>query len=435
MLVLRSESHGGLNIVRSLGCLGIPVYNLDPNRWAPAFFSKYCQGGFHSDIEHLPAGQSLRYLSEVGRQIGRRAIIIPTTDCTAKFVEDHASWLHEWFIFPNQRPGLAASLSSKREMYHLAKLHNVPTAASSFPACRDEVLAFAARAVFPVMLKGIDGQRLWEKTGKKMFILNSVRELLEKYDEAEDSQSPNLFLQEYIPGGDDTIWMFNGYFNESSECLAGFTGKKLRQCPVHTGSTSLGVCLRNDKVEEVTRRFMRELGYHGILDIGYRYDARDGIHKVLDVNPRIGSTFRLFVDDNGMDVARALYLDLTGQPVSCGHFIEGRRWMVEDLDLVSSVRYYQEGSLGVREWIASLRGIDETAFLSKDDPKPFFVMCLNRTVDLFRRIWRKISHKFRVRFLFPQVARSPATVAGEWLPSALFRLARWRWFGRRTQVR
>ena len=40
--------------------------------------------------------------------------------------------------------------------------------------------------------------------------------------------------------------------------------------------------------------FMQAIGYHGILDIGYRRDQRDGSYKVLDVNPRIGCTFRLF---------------------------------------------------------------------------------------------------------------------------------------------
>ena len=147
-------------------------------------------------------------------------------------------------------------------------------------------------------------------------------------------------IQEYIPGGDDSIWMFNGYFNAHFECLFAMTGKKIRQSPVHKGVTSLGVCLRNGDVDNLTRRFMKTIGYRGILDIGYKYDARDGKYKVLDVNPRIGSTFRLFVGDNGLDVARAEYLDLTGQRVPSSEIVEGRKWFVEDRDLVSSIRYH-----------------------------------------------------------------------------------------------
>src|SRR5204863_3947033 len=135
----------------------------------------------------------------------------------------------------------------------------------------------------------------------------------------------------------------NGYFDRNSDCVLGFTGQKLRQWPPHQGVTTPGICRHNAGVADTTCRFMKAVGYRGILDIGYRWDARDGLYKVLDVNPRIGATFRLFVAENGMDVARALYLDLTGQPVPGGLAREGRRWLVEDHDLVSSLRYRRDG--------------------------------------------------------------------------------------------
>src|SRR5439155_16899807 len=109
-------------------------------------------------------------------------------------------------------------------------------------------------------------------------------------------------------------------------------GQKLGQYPPYTGMARLAVCLETPEVAEQTKRFMGALGYRGILDIGYRYDARDGQYKLLDVNPRIGATFRLFVTKDGLDVVRALYLDLTGQPVAGGRARNGRKWMVEDYD-------------------------------------------------------------------------------------------------------
>lgn len=388
VVVLRSDSHGGLNIMRSLGRLAVPVYNVDPNPWAPTFRSRYCRGRFVWDIEHRPADESLSYMAEIRRTIGRPCILIPTTDRAANFVADHAGTLAKSFVFPQQAPGLVRSLASKRDMFHLARRHGIPTPDAVFPASREDVLLFLARARFPVMLKGIDGQRLWDRTGKKMFIVQSKEQLLELYDAAEDLHRPNLMLQEYIPGGDETVWMFNGYFNVTSDCLVGFTGKKLRQCPVHTGSTSLGICLRNQVVEETTRRFMRAVGYRGILDIGYRYDARDDLYKVLDVNPRIGATFRLFVGENGIDVARALYLDLTGQEVVARPAAEGRKWVVEDLDLVSSYRYYREGNLSLAGWVRSFRGVEEAAFICADDPLPVAAMMVSRAAELVKRILR-----------------------------------------------
>jgi predicted ATP-grasp superfamily ATP-dependent carboligase len=175
--------------------------------------------------------------------------------------------------------------------------------------------------------------------------VHTSTELVEKYHEMEDLEEPNLMLQEYIPGSDENVWMFNGYFNEHSDCLFGLTGRKVRMWPVHQGVTSLGVCQRNEIVEKSTRDFMTAIGYKGIVDIGYKYDARDGRYKVLDINPRIGATFRLFVGDDGMDVARALYLDMAGRTITTGAVRDGRKWFVEDLDLGFSLLSFMDGSL------------------------------------------------------------------------------------------
>ena len=148
-----------------------------------------------------------------------------------------------------------------------------------------------------------------------------------------------------------------------------------------------------EAIEKTTREFMKAIGYQGILDIGYRYDSRDGLYKLLDVNPRIGCTFRLFVADNGMDVARALYLDLTGQPVAPAAAREGRKWIVEDLDALSSLRYVLDRKLTLKQWITSFRGIQETAFLALDDPLPFLAMCLIRGKQMLKWIGAKLSRR------------------------------------------
>jgi predicted ATP-grasp superfamily ATP-dependent carboligase len=253
-------------------------------------------------------------------------------------------------------------------MYELCKEIDVPTAETLFPKTIAEVEAFLDLVRFPLVLKAIDGDRLMRHAGVRLLIARNRSELLDGFRRLEEPGFPNLMLQEYIPGEDDTIWMFNGYFDRDSECRFGITGRKLRQHPVHTGMTCLGICLPCPPVEENTKRIAKAVGYRGIIDIGYRFDRRDGLYKLLDINPRIGATFRLFVDRNGMDVARAQYLDLTGQPVPPTEPHWGRKWAVEDKDVVSSWKYFREGTLGPVAYAKSLRGVDETAYLAADDP-------------------------------------------------------------------
>jgi D-aspartate ligase len=384
VVVLGANTHGSLGIIRSLGRLGISVHAVCSPPRGPASFSAYCKSAVVWDFAHAKPADTVAYLLELAQWIGRRSILIPTWDELAVFAAEHYDALKAGFIYPPQSALLARSLCDKKEMARLAGQFGVPTPGVVFPRSLEDVLKYIDTARFPVMLKGIDGNKLKERTGKKMAVVYSPRQLREMYIALEDPQEPNLMLQEYIPGGDDSIWMFNGYFNAKSECLAAFTGRKLRQTPVHTGMTSLGICLQNDVVETTTKSFMRALGYQGILDIGYRYDARDGQYKVLDVNPRIGATFRLFVAENGMDVARALYLDMTGQPVPPARAREGRKWFVES-DLKSCLDYYREGSLTVRQWLRSLRGIEEAGYFAWDDVAPFSKMCLTGVRVLFTR--------------------------------------------------
>jgi predicted ATP-grasp superfamily ATP-dependent carboligase len=357
----------------------VPVYGVHADRRSPAARSRFWSRNAFWNLDGARPEDSVAWLLNLAEQVGETPILLPTDDESCLFVADHAPALRQRYRFPDQPDGLARELVSKRTMYELCKKHGVPTAETLFPQSRQDVLEYGREGTFPVMLKGVDTKALRRRTGVSMVVVENASDLLRRYDELESPDAPALMLQEYIPGGPEQVWMFNGYFDAQSRCLFGLTGKKLRQYPAYTGVTSLGICLGNETVATQTRDFMRALGYRGILDIGYKYDVRTGEYKLLDVNPRIGSSFRLFVDSAGLDVARALYLDLTGQAVTGGVPREGRRWIVENFDLLSSLTYWRDGRLTLLNWARSFRGIEEASWLALDDPVPLLAM-LGRSV-------------------------------------------------------
>jgi D-aspartate ligase len=374
-VVVIDPLHVGLGIARSLGRLRIEMHGLHSNRRAPAARSRYWTTSTVWQPDNTPHEVLVERLLSLAETFESPPLLIACDDASCLFVADAADELRKGFVFPAQPAGLSRSLSDKREMYLLCNRLGTPTPESVFPASRAEVEEFARDCTMPVMLKGIDTLAVRRRTGASMVIARTPEELLRYYDAMETPDSPSLMIQEYIPGGPESVWMFNGYFDGSSDCLFGFTGQKLRQYPAYTGATSLGICARNDDVAELTVGLMKAVGYRGILDIGWRYDARDGTYNLLDVNPRIGATFRLFVDASGLDVARALYLDLTGQEVPATSYPEGRKWLVENFDCVSSMHYYRDGNLKVRDWLRSFRGVEERAWWASDDRAPFWAMC------------------------------------------------------------
>jgi predicted ATP-grasp superfamily ATP-dependent carboligase len=387
VVVLKLFHQCGLGVARSLGRLGTAVYGVHESRRAPAATSRYLRETVEWNVDDAPAEASIALLHELADRIGDRAILIPTDDVAALFVSDNAAALAERFLFPAQDAKLVHDLYSKKEMEALARRYEVPIAETFFPESREEAAAFAEEAVYPVVLKAIE-TRLLEAEGHA--IVHSAGELLAAFDRMQNTGPPNVALQNFIPGGPETVWMFNGYFDADSRCLVSFTGRKLRQHPAYTGMTSLGVVVRNDEVDSMTRRFLSALGYRGIVDLGYRYDERDGRYKLLDVNPRIGATFRLFVDRNGLDVARALYLDLTGQPVEPVEPVEGRKWLVENYDVASSVRYALDRRLSPRRWATSFRGVEEAAWFARDDFAPFARMLGKSAAVAGRKLARRL---------------------------------------------
>jgi len=364
---------GALAIMRTLGSLGADIYGIDANPKSPELKSRYLTKYFIKDLDPNNQNDYLEYILAVSKIIGQKAILIPTSDELSVFVAKNREILKNDFLFPDNSEELLDQLADKQKMFALAIQESVPTPNIISPQSLADVKAAIPEISFPLMLKGIEGNRLLARTGKKMVVVNSESELFEAYEELEDPENPNLMLQELIPGDDDQVYIFNGYFNNDSDCLAAFTGHKVRQFPVHVGCASLGECRWHEKVAEKTQALMKTVGYKGILDIGYRLDPRDGRYKVLDINPRVGQAFRIFVAKNNMDVIRSLYLDLTGQEQPEIIPREGRRWLIEDYDFVSSVDYYKEGSLKFIGWFKSFKNVEEAAWFSWKDPLPFIV--------------------------------------------------------------
>lgn len=392
LLILRRNlgalQHGALGVARSAGRLGIPVYSVRLSAHEPSTSSRYIRGSLP-----LPATSSseewVNALMGLARELDG-GILLPIDDRAAVTVGDYQDTLGERFRLARQPAKLQRRLASKRELHDLCHGLGLPTAVSLFPTSVDEAAQQATRLGYPVVLKRAEPWRpSRDPRAPNVLIAAEHDDLVRGYARMDSAEAPQVMIQEYIPGGSDSIWMFNGYFDRNSNCLCAFVGRKLRQRPPRTGPTTLGVCVSNERVAAAAKRMMRELGYHGIVDMGFRYDPRDDQYKLLDVNPRLGSTFRLFAAKNGIDVVRALHLDLTGLTVPSSTTTDGRKWLDEPSDLFTFGELARRGELSVRAWGRSLRGVDETAWWARDDPWPFVAMGVRIPVHAVRGLARR----------------------------------------------
>jgi D-aspartate ligase len=363
------QHHGGLAAIRTLGRVGVPVFGVHEDHATPAARSSYLTGGFVWPIggQDKTGHDWLAGLAEIVGRIGRPCVVIPTDDDAAVFLNEHADQLPAMLRQPALASGMARKLVNKKRCLDLVVRAGVPTPATTVARCPTS-LSTLGTVQYPVVVKRAeralldDGQRTYSTVIART--AEELRRLLEV--PAEDRE---VLLQEFIPGGPADNWLFIAYCDAESKSLVSFTGRKLQSYPAYAGETAYAVAENNPGLREKMEQLLKDIGFVGIASIDLRYDRRDQTYRLLDLNPRAGAAFRLFENAHGIDVIRALHLDLGGREVPNGPQRDGRTYVVEPYYL-GARRAYLDTGLGWRTWLRCFIDADERAWLTRDDLRP-----------------------------------------------------------------
>jgi lipopolysaccharide/colanic/teichoic acid biosynthesis glycosyltransferase/predicted ATP-grasp superfamily ATP-dependent carboligase len=388
-LVLGS-GYAALGAARSLGRWGVPVYAVSADPAAPALASRYWRGVFAWDLSAAQAEEGVQFLLGAARMLGGEAVLLPLTDLTAAFVAAHAAALSPMLRFAGPPADLVEHLIDKGRLYVLAAQHGVPVPRFACPRTLRDVEAFLATVGGAVAWKGRDPRG----PGGTAKAVVRDRQAARRLWEAVDAGSPNVLLQEYLAPPRGAVWLVNAYVAPDGTPQVVWTGRKVRQYPPEAGVAALAVWEPNAALARAATGFLTAVGYRGPVDLDYVLDTHDGTLRLLDVNPRVGATFRLFTDSHGVDVVRLCYADLTGRPVRPGAPRAGRAWILEDGLLARSAGRTAGPAPSARPW-KELARVREAAWWALDDPAP-----------LLRRAWLAVPRPRR-----PRPVRRPATAS------------------------
>ncbi|MFI8518463.1 ATP-grasp domain-containing protein [Streptomyces sp. NPDC085481] len=410
--------HGTLGAARSLGRAGITVHAVVESLSSPVVRSRHLHRAHPRPAEPSPAELTrllLRIADELPDPSSHPAVLVPLDDITALSVAECRPELAGVFALPDQSPEQLARVADKAQLAETCRALSLPHPRTELPTSADEAAAMAWSLGLPVVAKWSRPWLLPAGGGlRSTTVVGSLAEIRELYGRVPQAGS-RLLLQELLPAGRDLDWFFHGYVDSAGGCATGATGRKERSWPDGAGLTAVGRWTANPDVDALSRELLSALGYRGVCDLDFRLDRATGAYHLLDFNPRPGAQFRLFADRDGLDVVRAMHLDLTGRPVPAHSPAYGRRFVVENytaLSLLTSPRRRYAPEPGAARRPGERL---ELAWFAADDLAPALVMlrawlshAVRKGLVTVRRLLRAGRPRRATAVVAPRSPRTPS---------------------------
>jgi len=360
----------GLSIARSLGRRGVPVWVVTPPNIKLASYSRYTRRTLpwpNGDGE----GQATYLLEVAERYQLNRWVLLPTSDESAALLSKFHALLSRRFRVSTPVWDVLRWAYDKRLTYKLAAEQQVDYPHTIYPASEADLAR--ASCALPGILKPATHATTNRFTADKAWPVDSREELLARYRQARELIPPDLILvQERIPGGGESQFSYAALCCDGQP-IASLTARRTRQYPIDFGySSSFVETLDVPEIVAPSRRLLAAIRYTGLVEVEYKFDARNGRYKLLDINPRLW-TWATLGARAGIDFPYLLWQMLLGLPVQEKVGRTDVRWVRMITDVPAAIHEMVRGRLTPGAYVRSLRSPLEFSVMALDDPLPGLV--------------------------------------------------------------
>ena len=310
--VVVGGDYQGLGVVRSLGRRAIPVCVVDDER-SIARHSRYTTHAVR--VGNLRDERvTVDTLMDLGRRLGLDGwVLYPTREETVAALSRHRAELAELFRVPTPRWDVVKWAWDKRNTYQLAERLGIPAPRTWYPRSKDDLDEIDG--TFPLVVKPAIKEHFFYATKAKAWRAESRDELEQRFSQAaalcEDGE---VMVQELLAGDGLHQFAYCAFFKDG-QALGSMVARRRRQHPPDFGRASTFVeTVELPELEELSERFLRAIGYYGLVELEYKLDPRDGQHKLLDVNARTWG-YHTLGQRAGVDFPAMLFADQVGESV------------------------------------------------------------------------------------------------------------------------
>jgi predicted ATP-grasp superfamily ATP-dependent carboligase len=382
-------AHGSLAVARSLGRRGIDVWFATHDHPITKY-SRYTKRGVEWPGPNHPAAVDW-LLAFAARWKLNGWVLIPGADPELRLLSQNYQVLSQVFHIAAPTWSVAQWAHDKRLTEQHARAVGIAAPRSIYPANAAQLADWPC--TFPVILKPTVHDVPNPFTRAKAWRADDRATLMTLYNEAVGHVGANaIVIQEMIAGGGEAQFSYAGVWN-NGQPIAAMVARRTRQFPLDFGFTSTFVeTIDRPEVAESAEKFLRALNFTGLVELEFKYDARDGLYKLLDVNARvwawagIGEAAKL----DFPYLAYRIALGETIAPVGAGR---SASWVHASRNVVAAMQELARGRTTIRNLMPVVGRPMAFAAFAIDDPMPGLMempLTLGRT--LTRRLKSIFGH-------------------------------------------
>lgn len=283
VLLIEGRARQVLPLAKSMNQLGLEVTTYNGSKLDPGYSSRYPQRKLLAFFDAREPEKSLEALrSELERY--HYDIVVPLNDDIAIQLSKHKEELSQLTTPMVEDCDRFQYACDKLKTMQVCMDNELPCP-KTFTSIED-FLEKEKTVAYPLVVKPRTGQ-----AAVGFHISEDKADVVDYYYKAEKKYGPML-IQEYIPQT-DLQYKCEMYVDREGTLKAACVFAKNRWYPVEGGSSTLNTTVDRPDIVATCKALLEKIGWKGYADIDLIQDPRDGVAKVMEINPRITGSVKI----------------------------------------------------------------------------------------------------------------------------------------------
>jgi len=318
----------GYGIVRSLSLNKIPVIAFENKRDLPELMTSLCEIQIYRTHEDL-----LEKLLILAQKLDYKAVLFLSSDDLVNFFSCNYSVLSKYFQIDFPCAATVNLLLDKTQFTEFAEHHNFIIPKTEIVTSLDDVHRIE-QSLFPCIVKPFLRTEKWQRAKfPKVYSFDTRSDF---HNNIEDilKVEKKILVQQLVPGSDRNLYFCLAYYNDKSECITSFTGRKLRVGNIRYGDITCTEPKNAPIVHYETLRLFNFLSFKGFGSVEFKRHPKSGEFYIIE--PTVGRLDHqsFLATANGVNMPSQAYSSMTGIRFETPRQGKNVLWIDEINDLV-----------------------------------------------------------------------------------------------------